>query len=164
MSEFTLRRAVDDDTEEIFRLCLELAACSDEVEALKTTPETLRRDRKYYECFVAEESSASDSEPKPLIGYALYSYTYSSWNGRSAFLNDIYVSPNHRGKGIGSALLKKVAQDVVENGCILMEWCVLEYNIDAIEFYKSKGAFDLTEADRIHLYRLPNSSLKQLAK
>ncbi|XP_021372058.1 diamine acetyltransferase 2-like [Mizuhopecten yessoensis] len=172
MSEFTIRRADEEDKEEIYRMCVvnicatlrqkELAKFSDDV--VTTTPESLRRDRKFYESFVVEASPNTDAASKSLIGYALYYYSFSSWDGRSAFLNDIYVCPKHRGKGIGSTLLKRVAQDVVENGCVLLEWCVLNYNTSAIEFYKSKGAIDLTETDRIHVYRLPTESLEKLAK
>ncbi|XP_033759732.1 diamine acetyltransferase 2-like isoform X1 [Pecten maximus] len=164
MSGFTIRRAVDEDIEEIFRMCMELADLSDDGDSVKTTPETLRRDRKYYECFVAEEATTADSASQPLIGYALYVYTFSTWDGRSAFLNDIYVTPDHRGKGIGTDLLRTVAQDVLDNGCVLMEWCVLNWNSNAIEFYKSKGAFDLTEAEHVHIYKMPKSSLEKLAK
>ncbi|XP_033759733.1 diamine acetyltransferase 2-like isoform X2 [Pecten maximus] len=144
MSGFTIRRAVDEDIEEIFRMCMELADLSDDGDSVKTTP----------------ENSAS----QPLIGYALYVYTFSTWDGRSAFLNDIYVTPDHRGKGIGTDLLRTVAQDVLDNGCVLMEWCVLNWNSNAIEFYKSKGAFDLTEAEHVHIYKMPKSSLEKLAK
>ncbi|XP_069104662.1 thialysine N-epsilon-acetyltransferase-like isoform X1 [Argopecten irradians] len=165
MSGFHIRPAVDGDIQEIYRMATELAVFLEGLEEFKTTEESLRRDRKYYECFVVEDSStsSSDSAPKPLIGYAMFHYTFSSWDGRAAFLNDMYVSADHRGKGIGKELLKTVAKDVLENGCEVMDWWVLDWNSKAIEFYKSHGAINLTELDRIHTYRMSKSNLEKLA-
>jgi GNAT superfamily N-acetyltransferase len=79
-------------------------------------------------------------EGKP-AGFALFFYNYSTWQGRPGlYLEDLFVKPEFRGKGIGKALLLHLAKIAVENNCGRYQWQVLDWNIPAIEFYKSLGA------------------------
>ena len=84
--------------------------------------------------FIAE----ADGEP---LAFALYFYSYSTFLTRwGVYLEDLYVRPEHRGKGIGYALLRRVAQEAVSRGCRRMEWAVLNWNEPAIAFYRRIGA------------------------
>ncbi len=94
-------------------------------------------------------------------GYALYFETYSTFRGkRGIFLEDLFVEPEHRGKGIGAALLKHVAQVAFDRGGWL-QWLVLDWNEPAIAFYKRLGA------ERVEdwlSYRLEGEALATLAR
>ena len=75
------------------------------------------------------------------IGFAVYFFNYSTWQGKHGlYLEDLYVSPEHRGTGAGKALLKHLAKVAVDNDCGRFEWSVLDWNEPAIQFYKSIGA------------------------
>lgn len=89
---------------------------------------------KFVHCLVAE----SENE---LVGYALFFPVFKSFRGeRSMFLEDLYVSPAMRGKGLGLALLKEVARVAREENCVRMDWQALKWNTPAVEFYKKLGA------------------------
>ena len=78
------------------------------------------------------------------IGFALFFHNFSTFLGRSGlYLEDIYLLPEHRKKGYGKALFKKVASIAVERNCGRMEWCCLDWNQPSIDFYLSHGAIYL---------------------
>uniref|UniRef100_A0A8C8A1I9 Spermidine/spermine N1-acetyltransferase family member 2b n=1 Tax=Oryzias sinensis TaxID=183150 RepID=A0A8C8A1I9_9TELE len=95
-----------------------------------------------------------------VVGYALYFYTYSTWKGRSIFLEDLYVMPEFRGNGIGKGLLCKVA----EVNCVRLQLSVLDWNTPSRDFYAAKGAQDLTVSEGWHAIRFDGPSLDNLAK
>jgi GNAT superfamily N-acetyltransferase len=100
-----------------------------------------------------------DNEP---VGFAVYFFNYSTWLGRNGlFLEDLYVSQQHRGKGAGKALLKHLAGIALENNCGRLEWNVLDWNEPAINFYQALGA---KPQDEWVGYRLTGKSLEELAK
>ena len=95
------------------------------------------------------------------IGFALYFYSFSTWVGRhSLFLEDLYVTPEHRGCGAGKALFQHLARVAVSNNCGRFEWNVLNWNQPAIDFYESFGAQPQSEWLG---YRLTGSALHHLA-
>ena len=80
------------------------------------------------------------------VGFALYFHNYSTWRGHAGIhIEDLYVRPEYRGKGIGKALLTRVAAIAVAEGCTRLQWDVLEWNTSAIGFYEQMGAQMLTE-------------------
>lgn len=80
------------------------------------------------------------------VGFALYFYNYSTWRGHPGIhVEDLFVRPELRGKGIGKALLTRVAAIAVEEGCHRLQWDVLEWNTPAIGFYEQMGATMMTE-------------------
>jgi GNAT superfamily N-acetyltransferase len=80
------------------------------------------------------------------IGFALYFHNYSTFRGRAGlYLEDLFVRPDHRGQGIGEALLRYLARLAVERGCARMEWAVLNWNKRAIEFYERMGAVGIRD-------------------
>lgn len=94
-------------------------------------------------------------------GFALFFYNYSTWTGKyGIYLEDLFVLPEHRGAGLGKALLKHLAQIAVAEDCSRFEWSVLDWNEPAIGFYESLGA----EAQSEWIgYRLSGEALARLA-
>jgi GNAT superfamily N-acetyltransferase len=116
--------------------------------------ETLFGDRPYAEVIIAY----FDNEP---VGYALYFHSFSTFLGRPGlYLEDVYVRPSLRGKGIGKALLATLARIAVDRKCGRLEWAVLNWNEPAIGFYKSLGAKPM---DAWTVYRMTDEPLAQLA-
>jgi GNAT superfamily N-acetyltransferase len=96
------------------------------------------------------------------IGYAVYFYSYSTWLGKNGiYLEDLYITPDHRGIGAGRDLLRHLAQEAVANDCGRLEWSVLDWNKPAIDFYRSIGALPMDEWVR---YRLTDDALRGFAE
>ncbi|PWA28837.1 hypothetical protein CCH79_00012914 [Gambusia affinis] len=98
------------------------------------------------------------------IGYALYFYSYSSWAGRAIYMEDLYVMPEFRGKGIGKALMSKVAQLGLAAGCNQLNFTVLDWNKSSVDFYLSQGCFDVTDKMGYHCMRCEGEALEHLAQ
>ncbi len=159
MPTITIREATIDDCPLILRFIQELAdyeKASDEVVA--TVP------------MLRESLFGPTSPSRALVchvdgedaGFAVYFHNYSTWQGRRGlYLEDLYVSPKHRGTGAGKALLRRLAQIAVAGGCGRFEWSVLDWNQPAIDFYKSIGAVPQDEWVR---YRLTGEALARFAE
>jgi GNAT superfamily N-acetyltransferase len=94
-------------------------------------------------------------------GFAVFFATYSTFLAQPGlYLEDLYVKPHLRGKGIGSALLKHLAKVATERGCGRLEWAVLDWNLPSIQFYKKLGAVPLDEWTK---YRLTAEALERLS-
>jgi len=99
-----------------------------------------------------------DDEP---VGFALYFHNFSTFVGRAGiYLEDLFVEPAHRGKGVGKALLIHIAKLAVERKCGRFEWAVLDWNTPSIDFYRSLGAAPL---DDWTLFRLTGDALNRVA-
>ncbi len=95
------------------------------------------------------------------VGFALFFHNFSTFLGRKGiYLEDIYVKPQYRGKGIGKALLVKLAKIAKERNCGRLESAVLNWNKAAIEFFESLGAIPM---DEWRTYRMAGKSLTKLA-
>jgi len=100
-----------------------------------------------------------DEEP---VGFALYFRNFSTFLGQvGIYLEDLFVEPTHRGKGIGKALLTRLAKIAVERGYGRLQWEVLDWNTPSIEFYRGLGAVPLEEWTG---YRLTGDALARLAE
>ena len=96
------------------------------------------------------------------VGFALFFHNFSTFLGRAGlYLEDLYVLPEHRGKGYGKALLQKLAAIAVERGCGRLEWACLDWNQPSIDFYKSLGAVPM---DEWTVYRLTGDTLNAMAQ
>nr|XP_006813022.1 PREDICTED: uncharacterized protein LOC102804803 [Saccoglossus kowalevskii] len=120
---FEVREAKSSDCEVILSLIKELAIYEKYADKVNITEEVLRNDgfgeETFYHCFVADadvplETDVCEEHVKKVIAYAIYYFTYSTWDGRMIFIEDIYVTPEHRGKGIGTALLKNIIEIELE--------------------------------------------------
>jgi GNAT superfamily N-acetyltransferase len=138
----TLRPATPADVPQILAFIRDLAAYEREPDAVHATEADLLRDgfgtAKRFDCLIAELNERSLTTP---AGFALYFHNYSTWRGHAGIhIEDLYVRPEHRGKGIGKALLTRVAAIAVAEGCTRLQWDVLEWNTPAIGFYQQMGA------------------------
>ncbi len=154
----TIRPAEAADVGTILRFVRELAEyerAADKVvatEALLT--DALFADQPAAFAVIAEV----DSVP---VGMALYFFNFSTWTGwRGLYLEDLYVTPEARGHGVGGALLTHLAGIAVARGCTRFEWAVLDWNAPAIAFYRSKGAVPM---DEWRTYRVSGDALTALA-
>jgi GNAT superfamily N-acetyltransferase len=101
-----------------------------------------------------------EADAKP-VGFALCFYNFSTFLGRPGiYLEDLYVQPAYRGRGIGRAVLKKIAERAKAEGCGRVEWSVLNWNTPAIDFYRSLGAAAMNDW---HIERLTGAALDSLA-
>ncbi|XP_074528858.1 thialysine N-epsilon-acetyltransferase-like [Halichoeres trimaculatus] len=165
---FKVRAATKEDCRDISRMIMELAVYVKMADQVKISHEELERDgfcpNPFFECVVAEVSEEYKSkEGFTLVGYALYFYTYSTWKGRSVYLEDLYVMPEFRGNGIGKGLLSKVAEIGKKKQCVQLQLSLFDWNTQARNFYAAKGAQDLTESEGWHFIRFDNQSLDNLA-
>jgi GNAT superfamily N-acetyltransferase len=140
--KLNLRSATPADVPQILAFVRDLAEYEREPDAVHATEADLLRDgfgeTKRFDCLIAELDQAGATVP---VGFALYFHNYSTWRGHAGIhIEDLYVSLEHRGKGIGKALLTRVAAVAVEEGCTRLQWDVLEWNTPAIGFYEQMGA------------------------
>lgn len=116
--------------------------------------ETLFGPRRYAEVVFVEEDGAR-------VGFALFFHNYSTFLGRPGlYLEDLFIVPERRGKGYGKLLLKHLAGLAVARGCGRLEWWVLDWNHDAIDFYRSLGAEPMSDWT---VFRLADEALQRLA-
>jgi GNAT superfamily N-acetyltransferase len=154
-----IRKALPGDVPHMLRLIRELAIYEREPQAVTATEEDLLRDgfgpSPRYFCLMADWDGAQ-------VGFAFYFHTYSTWLGRwGLYLEDLFVEPQHRGKGIGRALLVELARIAVEKKCGRINWQVLDWNEPALKFYDKLGARRLSEWET---YRLAGDALERLAR
>lgn len=96
-----------------------------------------------------------------IVGYALCFYSYSTWQGKSVFLEDIYVQPNYRKYGIGKMLLTRVAKHAKDENCKRIDLHVLEWN-PARKFYEKLGSINMTSKEEWQYYRFDEKAIDQL--
>jgi len=163
---FKVRLAVADDCDDIVHLIKELAEYGKMQDQVHMTAEQLRLDgfgkNIYFRCLVAESVHSEPSNRSPLVGYALFFDRYSSWEGRCIFLEDLYVSPACRQRGIGWTLFKGVVKIAHDEGYHRVEFNVLAWNAPALAFYKKSNAINLTETEQLHSFRLDAAAIKCL--
>lgn len=136
-----IRPATPSDVPLIRSLVSELATYEREPHSVEISEARLLEDgfgpTRHYECLIAERDAADGNAP---AGFALFFPIYSTWQGRSLHLEDLFVRQQFRGHGIGKALFKQVAAIAVERGCARLQWDVLNWNQPAIDFYRSLDA------------------------
>jgi GNAT superfamily N-acetyltransferase len=133
-----IRNTTSEDIPAILQFIRDLAEYEKEPQSAVATAEDLKRDgfsqNPKFRVVIAEWDGAP-------AGFAFYFFHYSTWRGQpTLFLEDLFVRPQYRGKGIGKALLVYLAKIAVAENCGRFEWQVLDWNTPSIEFYKSLGA------------------------
>ena len=143
MAQLNIRKGVKDDVALILDFIIRLAEYEKLAHEVVATSEQLERvlfgDKAYAEVIIAE----LNGQP---VGFALYFFNFSTFLAKPGlYLEDLYVAPEARGKKVGKALLKKLAQIALDNDCGRFEWWVLDWNQPAIDFYRSIGAKGMDE-------------------
>jgi len=153
-----IRKAIETDVPALIKLVRGLAEYEKLTHAFTATEESYTT-ALFGENPVAEALIALyKNEP---VGYAVFFHNFSTFNGRAGiYLEDIYVCPDVRGKGIGKKLFTMVARIAKDRNCGRYEWCVLKWNTPAIEFYSSLGGELL---DDWKMMRLEGDSLAKVA-
>jgi GNAT superfamily N-acetyltransferase len=155
---YTIRMAGPDDAPAIAALVRELAVYEKLEQHANATVGDFRR--HLFGTHPAAEAALAEEEGKA-VGFALWFSTFSTFRGQPGlYLEDIFVKPECRGRGIGKALLANVAAIAIERGCGRLEWSVLDWNLPAIGFYRALGARPM---DEWTVYRIDDQSLSNLA-
>lgn len=131
-----IRKAERKDVQAIYSLIKELADYEKAPDEVINTAETLEYDLfddPICDAIVAEHDGV-------VVGFALYYTSYSTWKGRSLYLEDFYVTEEMRGKGFGQILFDEVVEEAKRRKVKRMDWQVLEWNQIAIDFYNRNGA------------------------
>ena len=157
MSRLEFRWAEEKDAALILRFIRALAAYEKLSDQVVATEELLRE-------WIFEKKKAEvlfPMEEGEEVGFALFFHNFSTFLGRAGlYLEDLYISPEYRGKGYGKATLQRLAQIAVERGCGRLEWSCLDWNQPSIDFYLSLGAEPMEEWT---VYRLTGDTLTQMA-
>jgi GNAT superfamily N-acetyltransferase len=151
-----IRPARESDVPMILSLIRELAAYEQLSDKCVATEALLRKNlfgpERTAEALVAEYEER-------VVGYAIYFKTFSTFLALPGiYLEDIYVQPAHRRRGIGKQMLQEIARLAVRRGYGRVEWSVLDWNTPSINFYKSLGAFPLEEWT---MFRLTGDALEK---
>lgn len=153
-----LRPAVAADAGLILRFIIELAVYEKEPDAVVTDEAGIAASLFGPGATARALVAELDGEP---VGYAVWFANYSTWLGRNGmYLEDLYVTPAMRGRGVGKAILRHLAALAVAQGCGRMEWSVLDWNAPAIAFYESVGARPQSEWT---VFRLTGDALSTFA-
>lgn len=160
---FTLRAAAPQDLDALVALIGELAEFEHLTHLLQVTPERLRPhlfgERPVAEAWVAEVPGAAGGK---VVGFALCFTNFSTFLGQPGlYLEDLYVRPAWRGRGIAKALLTRLAALALERGCGRFEWSVLDWNHAAIRFYEHLGA---TVMPDWRICRLTGEALQRIGR
>ncbi|WP_281542102.1 GNAT family N-acetyltransferase [Maribacter aestuarii] len=146
--EYLIREALPEDMSQVLKLVKELAVFEKEPDEVEVTEQDLVKDGfsdpKKFQCFVAESET-------DIVGMALVYPRYSTWKGPVIHLEDLIITENMRGSGLGTALLNKVVQYGHGLGVKRISWEVLDWNEPAINFYESKGARVMRDWDVVQL-------------
>ena len=158
MNDVNFRFAQQEDCDKILNFIKELAEYENLSEQVVATEDLLREwifEKEKAEVLLAEEGDKA-------IGFALFFHNFSTFLGRAGiYLEDLFVRPEYRGRGIGKAMLKRLARIAVERGCGRLEWACLDWNKPSIDFYLSLGAKPM---DEWTVYRICGDTLNEMAK
>ncbi len=158
IENYTLHFAEEKDMPILLGLIEELASYEKMLDQVEATPEILREsiiENKAAQVLIGEYNNIP-------VSYALFFYNFSTFIGRPGlYLEDLYVKPEVRGKGLGKANLAYLAKLAVESGCARFEWCCLDWNEPSVRFYKQLGAQPLEDWT---IFRLKGEALHKLAQ
>jgi len=153
-----IRRAIESDVPVILHFIRELAQYERLAHRVAATEERLRE--TLFGALPAAEVLLADLDDE-CVGFAVFFSTYSTFLAQPGiYVEDLFVKPEARGKGVGLALVRQVAQVAVERGCGRMEWRVLDWNEPAIRFYQRLGAEPQTEGTK---YRVLGKAIEKIA-
>jgi GNAT superfamily N-acetyltransferase len=153
----TFRNAEEKDLGLLLQFVKELAEYERLLDEVVATEDTLREwllEKKAAGAFFAVVDGTE-------VGFCVFYYNFSSFVGRAGiFIEDIYVKPEHRGRGHGKAMMREIARIANDRGCGRLEWSCLDWNEPSIRFYLSLGAKPM---DEWTVYRMAGDTLKDMA-
>lgn len=157
MDSLLIRAAKPDDSPAIYRFIRELAEYEKLLHIVTATESDIQE--ALFGVRPCAEAILAYWEGNP-VGFALYFTTFSTFAGQPGlYLEDVYIKPDYRGKGIGKAVMTYLARLAKERGYKRFEWSVLDWNEPAIRFYKNLGAVPM---DEWTVYRLTGENLNRL--
>lgn len=153
-----IREAKISDVPAIYQLIIDLAVYEKEPDAVIATADEIKENlfgaNPVAFCHVAEVNGK-------VVGIAIWFLNYSTWLGKAGlYLEDLFVNPDYRGKGLGLELMKTLAKLCIDRGYERFQWWVLDWNEPSINFYKAIGAEAM---DEWTVYRLSGNALKSFA-
>jgi GNAT superfamily N-acetyltransferase len=158
MEKLTFRYATSEDSALILYFIKELAAYENMLNEVVATEELLKEwlfEKKKAEVIFACEDGKE-------IGFALFCNNFSTFLGRAGiYLEDLFVLPEYRGKGVGKSIMKELAKITVERKCGRLEWVCLDWNKPSIDFYLSLGAEPMSDWT---VYRIAGDTLIKLSE
>ena len=159
MNSFSIRQVRPGDEALVLTFIRELAEYEKLLSSVAATEEKVRAALFGPNPRVFSDIAETESEP---AGFALWFYTYSTFLARHGiYLEDLFVRPQFRGRGIGKGLMLNLAKRARAEGCGRLEWAVLDWNKPSIEFYESLGARAVAGW---RVYRLDGEAMTALAK
>lgn len=135
MKNLNIRKTKKADLQFVLEMIQQLAVFEKEPKAVKIDIQQMEADfeQGLFDSVILEKEGSQ-------VGMALFYFRYSTWKGKSLYLEDLYVIPEHRGSGLGKMVMNYLANFAVKENCGRFEWQVLDWNEPAIEFYKGLGA------------------------
>jgi len=129
-----IRKIEEKDFAELIDLFREFALFEKLPDKMTNSVTQMKAEKEYLHGFVAV------SESDAIVGYVTYFFAYYTWIGKSLYMDDLYITREFRGLGIGTSLIREVIDFAKSNDCKKLRWQVSEWNKPAIEFYQSLGA------------------------
>jgi GNAT superfamily N-acetyltransferase len=164
---FSIREAKASDVPTILALVRELAVYEKEPNAVRAREEDFLRDGfgaspKFFVLIAEHDAPGAHGEQRrDACGFAFYFFAYSTWEGRPVLaLEDLFVTPDQRGNGVGRALMQRLARIALDASCTRFEWRVLDWNAPAKAFYEKLGATVLSSWEPV---RIEGAALARLA-
>jgi len=156
----SIRKATPDDAKTLVDLILELASYENLLDEAEPSVELLE-EHLAAEALTGCEALLAETERGTAVGFALFFHNYSTFQTNAGlYLEDLFVKPTYRGEGIGIALVRRVATIAEQRGCRRIDWAVLDWNQEAIDFYDDLGAEPLDDWTRM---RLDEDRIEELA-
>lgn len=132
-SSITIENIRESDFEALYLLFAEFAAFENMTDNMTNSVEQMYAEKEYINGVVAKEDGDE------IVGYATYFFTYHTFVGKCLYMDDLYIRPKYRGKGLGKQLIDKVIDFAKDNKCAKLRWQVSNWNEPAIRFYENLG-------------------------
>lgn len=137
----SIRAATEADFPRLIELFSEFAAFENLQYRMTNSISQMKAEREFFNGFVAVNFVGE------IVGYATWFYCYYTFSGKAIYMDDLYITPEYRGNGLGTRLINRVIEQARESGCGKLRWQVSEWNQAAIGFYEQLGA-EIDEVER----------------